>query len=216
MTTRRRRGPRPPRPGPDEAAPLELPQEPELTELGQLQGSGRRRGPSPAPISGETGADGLGGDRERHRAPHPRGSRRARAARSGWRSGCSRRRGSRPTSWRSTGIGTWRSPSKSQSTGSVAVPAGHDHGRCAERVDRLGERLAVGIVGVRRRRRARRPRGGSASRRSRAGRACRRAPRPRRPGAASRPEAATITGSTTSGTAVVGEEVRHGLDDRAR
>ena len=173
-------------------------------------------GPSPAPSSASPFATALGGDaaaapRAASSSGRPRASSAASVAECVQPAPCVA-----ATSWRSTGISTWRSPSKSWSTGSVAVAAGDDHGGRAELVRarsassrrsassgrHAGERARLGQVRRHDGREREEPR--------------RRARRRRRPASSRAPELATITGSTTSGTGCSREEVGDRLDDRAR
>ena len=149
--------------------------------------------------------------RRPRRGPRRRGSRRARAARRASPSACSRRRASPRPSWRATGISTCSrrrrggrpacSPWPPVTTTADAPSACSRSGELAPRRVDAGERLR--LEQVRRHHRREREELG------------RRAPRRRRPRAASPPELATITGSTTSGTGCRREVVGDGLD-RAR
>ena len=167
-------------------------------------------GPSPAPSSARPCRPRRLRPRARRARPR-RAAARARAALRASPSGCSRRRASPRRRWRSTGISKWRAPSKRWSTASSPWPPVTIAARAPRRRSRSassrrdpppGERLA--------------PPSGSASRPSRAETAAPRARSTASSSSSCAPELATITGSTTSGTRCVREEVRDRLDHRAR
>ena len=170
-------------------------------------------GPSPAPSSTSPWRTASDAARAAPRRRLHERRRRARAARRAWPSACSRRRASRRRRGARPGSRRARAPSKRWSTGSspwppVTTTAGAPSSCSRSASSRRGAparpasasaSCRFGVTTV-------------ASGKSRADERRRR----RRPAGASRPELATITGSTTSGTRCAVEKVGDGLDQLAR
>ena len=183
---------------------------PEIASPAPLRSS-TSTGPSPAPISTSPCSTACRGHRARPPGRRPRGQCRARAARRAWPSACSRRRASRQR--RGARPGSRRAARRRRDGRPARRRAHRSRSRPARRARASARRARGAIAAARERLRLVQVRRHHGRERKQPRR---RARRPRRPRSSLAPELATITGSTTSGTRVLGEEVRRPSRSTAR